>query len=144
MIPISNLPAVNATLNGISALLLISGFFAIRRGNRRTHRALMLSALGVSILFLISYLYYHSQVGTTRFTAQGWVRALYFIILGSHTILAIIIVPLVIATLYFALRENFVRHRRLARITLPTWLYVSITGIVVYLMLYQWFPPTSL
>ena len=144
MIPISNLPAVNATLNGISALLLISGFFAIRRGNRRTHRALMLSALGVSILFLISYLYYHSQVGTTRFTAQGWVRALYFIILGSHTILAIIIVPLVIATLYFALRENFVRHRRLARITLPTWLYVSITGIVVYLMLYQWFPATSL
>lgn len=143
MIPISNLPAVNATLNGISAVLLISGFIAIRKGNRRAHRTLMLSALGVSILFLVSYLYYHSQAGTTRFTGQGWVRSVYFIILGSHTILAMVIVPLVIATLYFALRENFVRHRRLARVTLPTWLYVSITGIVVYLMLYQWFPPIS-
>jgi len=104
----------------------------------------MLSALGVSILFLVSYLYYHSQAGATRFTAQGWVRSVYFIILGSHTILAMIIVPLVIATLYFALRDNFERHRRLARVTLPTWLYVSITGIVVYLMLYQWFPSIRL
>ena len=99
---------------------------------------------GVSILFLISYLYYHSQAGTTRFAAQGWVRSLYFVILGSHTILAMVIVPLVIATLVFALRENFVRHRRLARIALPIWLYVSVTGILVYLMLYRWFPPPSL
>jgi putative membrane protein len=144
LISISSLPAVNATLNGISALLLISGFIAIRKGNRRTHRAFMLSALGVSMLFLVSYLYYHSQAGTTRFTAQGWVRAVYFVILGSHTILAMLIVPLVIATLYFAVRENFERHRRLARVTLPTWLYVSVTGILVYLMLYQWFPPISL
>jgi putative membrane protein len=144
LISFSDLPAVNAVLNGVSATLLISGFIAIRKGNRRTHRALMLSALGVSILFLVSYLYYHSQAGTTRFTAQGWVRSVYFIILGSHTILAVLIVPLVIATLYFAIRENFERHRRLARIALPTWLYVSVTGIVVYLMLYQWFPPVPL
>ena len=144
MFSVSSLPAVNATLNAVSALLLISGYFAIRRGQRGTHRALMLSALVVSIVFLASYVYYHSQVGTTRFTAEGWVRLVYFIILGSHTVLAIVIVPLVIATLYFAFRENFQRHRRLARITLPTWICVSITGIVVYLMLYQWFPPASL
>jgi putative membrane protein len=140
LISVSELPAINATLNGISALLLVAGFLAIRKGEIRVHRALMLSALGSSILFLASYLYYHAQVGTTRFTAQGWVRPVYFIILGSHTILAMAIVPMVIVTLYFAFRNKVTKHRRIARITLPTWLYVSVTGIAVYLMLYRWFP----
>lgn len=142
MLSVSDLPAVNATLNAASGVLLVSGFIAVRNKRVGLHRALMLSAVGTSILFLISYLYYHSQAGATRFTAEGWVRTLYFLILGSHTILAMVIVPLVIATLYFALRANFARHRRIARFTFPTWLYVSVTGIAVYLMLYQLFPPT--
>ena len=101
----------------------------------------MLSAVGTSILFLASYLFYHYHAGTTRFTATGWVRPLYFIILLTHTVLAVVIVPLVIATLYQAFRNDSVRHRWIARVTLPLWLYVSITGIAVYLMLYQFFPP---
>lgn len=101
----------------------------------------MLSAAGVATLFLISYLYYHYHVGATRFTAEGWPRPVYFTILISHTVLAAAIVPLVILTLYRALRGDFTRHRRIARWTLPIWLYVSVTGILVYLMLYQFFPP---
>jgi uncharacterized membrane protein YozB (DUF420 family) len=97
----------------------------------------MLGALIVSVTFLASYLFYHYQAGTTRFTGQGWLRPVYFTILGSHTILATVIVPLVIVTLYFALRGSFARHRRIARWTLPVWLYVSVTGILVYLMLYR-------
>ena len=97
----------------------------------------MLGALTVSVTFLASYLFYHYQVGTTRFAGQGWLRPVYFTILGSHTILAMVIVPLVIVTLYFALRGSFPRHRRIARWTLPVWLYVSVTGILVYLMLYR-------
>jgi uncharacterized membrane protein YozB (DUF420 family) len=138
---VADLPALNATLNGLSALLLIAGFLAIRRRETKVHRAFMLSALSCSILFLTSYLYYHSQVGTTRFTAQGWVRPLYFTILGSHTILAVAIVPLVVATVIFAFTGKFERHRRIARITLPILLYLSVTGIAVYLMLYQLYPP---
>lgn len=140
MISVADLPTVNATLNGTSALLLSAGYLAIRGRRIALHRALMLAALVVSILFLISYLYYHSQVGTTRFTGQGWVRPLYFTILFSHTVLAVAIVPLAIVTLYRALRANFVRHKRIARWTLPIWIYVSVTGILVYLMLYHLFP----
>jgi uncharacterized membrane protein YozB (DUF420 family) len=140
MISVGDLPAVNATLNGVSGLLLIAGFIAIKKRRTGLHRGLMISALASSILFLTSYLYYHSQAGTTRFTGQGWVRPLYFTILTSHTILAMVIVPLVIATVYFALSERFPKHRRIARLTLPIWLYVSVTGILVYLMLYQLFP----
>jgi putative membrane protein len=140
MISVSELPAVNALLNASSAILLIAGFAAIKRRRRDLHRGLMLAAVGASILFLISYLYYHSQVGTTRFTGQGWIRPVYFTILTSHTILAMVIVPLVIATLFLAFRGRFPRHRRIARLTLPTWLYVSVTGILVYLMLYRWYP----
>ncbi len=140
MISVADLPTVNATLNGTSALLLSAGYLAIRGRRVALHRALMLSALAVSILFLISYLYYHSQVGTTRFTGQGWVRPLYFTILLSHTVLAMAIVPLAIVTLYRALRADFVRHKRIARWTLPIWIYVSVTGILVYVMLYHLFP----
>jgi putative membrane protein len=140
MISVGDLPAFNATLNGISGTLLLAGYLAIRRRRIGLHRALMLSALAASILFLTSYLYYHYHVGTTRFTGLGVVRAIYFTVLGSHTILAMAIVPLVIVTLYFALRDQFPRHRRVARWTFPLWLYVSVTGIVVYLMLYQLYP----
>ncbi len=140
MISVTDLPTVNATLNGASALLLSAGYLAIRGRRIALHRALMLSALAVSVLFLISYLYYHAQVGTTRFTGQGWVRPLYFTVLLSHTVLAMAIVPLAIVTLYRALRADFNRHKGIARWTLPIWIYVSVTGIAVYVMLYHLFP----
>jgi putative membrane protein len=141
MLSVSDLPAINATLNGTSALLLAAGYVAIRRGRRKNlHRALMLSALAASILFLASYLYYHYHVGTTRFPGTGWARPVYFTILTTHTILAIVIVPLIVVTLRRAFRDDFTRHRRIARITLPLWFYVSVTGIIVYLMLYQLYP----
>lgn len=140
MITVSDLPAVNAILNGLAGILLITGFLSIRRRRVDRHRAAMISALTVSTLFLATYLFYHYHAGSTRFTGQGWVRPLYFAILISHTVLAAAIVPLVLVTLYRALRGDFVRHRRIARFTFPVWLYVSVTGIVVYLMLYQLFP----
>ncbi len=143
MISVSDLPAVNATLNATSALLLAAGYVAIRKGRRKNvHRALMLSALAASVLFLGSYLFYHYHVGTTRFAGTGWVRPVYFTILTTHTILAAAIVPLVIVTLRRAFRSDFDRHRRIARITLPLWFYVSVTGILVYLMLYRLYPPS--
>ena len=137
---ISYLPHLNAFLNGTSAVLLVSGFAFIKSRNVAAHRACQISALVVSLLFLASYLTYHYYHGATRFQGTGLARPIYFTILTSHTILAIVIVPLVITTLYRALREDFTRHRRIARITLPLWLYVSITGVIVYLMLYQIYP----
>jgi uncharacterized membrane protein YozB (DUF420 family) len=137
---ISYLPHVNACLNGTSALLLFTGYTFIRSRNVAAHRACQLAALVVSLLFLASYLTYHYHHGATRFQGAGIVRPIYFTILTSHTILAIVIVPLVILTFYRALRNDFARHRRIARITLPLWLYVSITGVIVYLMLYQIYP----
>jgi uncharacterized membrane protein YozB (DUF420 family) len=137
---ISYLPHINAFLNGTCALLLFAGYSFIRTGRVAAHRACQLSAVVVSILFLASYLTYHYHHGATRFAGQGLARPLYFTILISHTILAILIVPLIGITLYRALRADFVRHRRIARITLPLWLYVSVTGVIVYLMLYQIYP----
>lgn len=137
---ISYLPHLNACLNGTSAILLFTGYRFIRAGNVAAHRACQVSALIVSVLFLASYLTYHYNHGTTRFQGTGLARPIYFTILTSHTILAIVIVPLVILTLYRALRQDFVRHRSIARVTLPLWLYVSITGVIVYLMLYQIYP----
>ncbi len=134
------LPHFNAVLNATSGLLLLAGFRFIQRRNVAAHRACMLAALGASVAFLISYLVYHAHHGTTRFAGQGAVRPLYFFILTTHTILAALIVPLVIVTLRRALRADFRRHMRLARWTLPLWLYVSITGVIVYLMLYQLYP----
>ena len=131
---------MNACLNGTSAVLLFSGYLFIRSGNVAAHRTCQVSALTVSILFLASYLTYHFNHGTTRFQGTGLARPIYFTILTSHTILAIVIVPLVALTFYRAFREDFTRHRRIARITLPLWLYVSITGVIVYLMLYQIYP----
>jgi uncharacterized membrane protein YozB (DUF420 family) len=134
---LSTLPAVNAGLNLTSALLLILGYFFIRQRAVTAHTMTMLGACGTSTLFLISYLTYHYYHGSTPFTGQGWIRVVYFTILISHTILAVVIVPLAIVTLVRGLRGRFDKHVRVARITLPLWLYVSVTGVVVYWMLYQ-------
>lgn len=131
------LPAVNATLNGISAVLLTIGYILIRNGKWRIHKKVMLTAFGVSILFLISYLIYHANAGSTPFTGEGWVRPVYFAILITHIILAAAIVPLALITLFRGLRERFDKHRKIARWTLPIWLYVSVTGVIIYVMLYH-------
>jgi len=137
---ISVLPHLNALLNTTSAVLLIVGYRSIRAGHIQRHRNCQLSALCTSTLFLASYLTYHYFHGTTRFPGQGIVRGIYFVVLISHTILAVVIVPLIGITLYRAVRADFERHRVIARVTLPLWLYVSVTGVVVYLMLYQFYP----
>jgi uncharacterized membrane protein YozB (DUF420 family) len=137
---ISYLPHVNAVLNTTSALLLLAGFRFIRLGRIRAHRNCQVTAVATSTLFLVSYLTYHYFHGATRFAGQGLVRPLYFTILITHTILAVVIVPLILITLYRATRGDFVRHRRIARWTLPLWLYVSVTGVIVYLMLYHLYP----
>lgn len=130
-------PALNATLNGASAVLLVTGRWFIVHGRMAIHRAFMIAALITSSVFLGCYLYYHYHVGSVRFQGTGWSRPLYFTILISHTILAAAIVPMIIITLSRALRERYDRHRVIARWTFPLWLYVSITGVVVYLMLYR-------
>ena len=137
---IAALPHFNAVLNFSSFILLLSGYFFIRRKNIIAHRNCQIAALSVSILFLISYLTYHSQHGATRFQGQGIARPIYFTILTTHTILAVVIVPFVIITFLRAKRGDFLRHRSIARLTLPMWLYVSITGVLVYLMLYHLYP----
>jgi uncharacterized membrane protein YozB (DUF420 family) len=137
----SILPHVNAALNATSFLLLVAAFYQIRRGNVTAHRRLMLSALAVSCLFLVSYVVYHANYGSVRFQGRGAVRAFYFIILVTHVILAAAIVPLVLVTLRRALAGDFARHRRIARWTYPIWLYVSVTGVVVYVMLYHLYRP---
>ena len=137
----SVLPHLNAALNAASFLLLAAAFYKIRRGDVQAHRRLMLSALAVSGLFLVSYVTYHAQYGSVRFTGQGAVRAVYFFILITHIIVAAAIVPLVVVTVVRALRGDFARHRRVARWTYPLWVYVSVTGVFVYLMLYHLYRP---
>ncbi len=138
---LSILPAVNAVLNGSSAVLIATARGYIRRGRIETHRRLMIAAVITSSLFLASYLYYHAHVGSVRFQGQGWSRPLYFSILITHTILAAAVVPLVLTTLSFGLRRRDVRHRRIARWTYPVWMYVSVTGVVIYVLLYHVFAP---
>ena len=133
--------ALNATLNGTSAILLALGYNAIRSGKRELHKKLMVSAFAVSTVFLISYLIYHYRVGHVRFQGQGWIRPVYFTLLISHTILAIVIVPMILVTLRRAWLEKFDKHRLIARYTLPLWMYVSVTGVIVYLLLYQIYVP---
>ena len=137
MLRIHDLPAVNATLNATATLLLVTGFVLIRKRRWRAHRAVMLAALACSTLFLTSYLIYHSQVGSVHFPGAGGARTFYFALLISHTLLAATVPVLAGITLTRALRERFDRHRRIARWTLPIWLYVSVTGVVVYWMLYR-------
>jgi len=137
LISLWQLPTVNAALNSLSAVFLCAGFLFIRSRNRRAHRACMLAAFACSTLFLIFYLVYHYQVGSVAFKGQGWIRTVYFAILISHTMLAVAVVPLALVTLIRALRERFDAHRRIAHWALPIWLYVSVTGVVVYAMLYR-------
>jgi uncharacterized membrane protein YozB (DUF420 family) len=136
LISASQLPTLNAALNTLSAVFLCAGYLFIRAKNIRAHRACMLSAVACSIAFLASYLIYHYQVGSVPYKGQGSIRGVYFAILITHTILAVAVVPLVLITLIRALRERFAAHRRIARWTFPIWLYVSVTGVIVYLMLY--------
>ena len=141
---ISYLPAVNATLNATSAVLLVLGWRAVKRREIERHRRIMIAAAIVSAAFLVCYLVYHAQVGSVRFTATGMPRTVYFAILISHTILAAAIVPLVLRTLYLGLKRRDDRHRRIARWTFPLWLYVSVTGVVIYLMLYRIYPSSAI
>jgi len=137
---VSFLPHLNAFLNATSGILLVAGYSFVRARRITAHRNCQVTAVLTSTLFLISYLTYHYHHGATRFAGQGIVRPLYFTILITHTILAVVIVPLIIVTLYRAARGDFIRHRRIARWTLPLWLYVSVTGVIVYLMLYHIYP----
>jgi putative membrane protein len=143
---IFDLPAVNATLNALSAIFLTLGFIFINRGNKIAHRNCMISAFVISIIFLGCYLTYHGYLyfvlhrGPTRFLDPLWFRPIYLTILGTHTVLAVIIVPLILRTLWLAKKERFEAHKKIARWTWPLWMYVSVTGVVVYLLLYQIFP----
>lgn len=134
---VSDLPAVNATLNAIATVLLLVGYREIRRGRMERHRTAMLAACATSTLFLISYVTYHANAGSRPYHGTGWMRTLYFSILIPHVILAAAVVPLAIVTLRRGLRRDDARHRRIARITLPIWLFVSVTGVIVYVMLYR-------
>jgi len=134
---VRQLPALNALLNTASAILLVTGYRFIRQGRRDAHRAAMTAALIVSAVFLASYLVYHAQVGSVKFQKTGWIRPVYFTILISHTVLAACVAPMALVTVWRAWKGRFDRHRRLARITLPLWLYVSVTGVAVYVMLYR-------
>jgi uncharacterized membrane protein YozB (DUF420 family) len=135
--------ALNACLNGTSAVLLACGYVAIRKRKIAVHKAFMISAFTVSSVFLISYLWYHYRVGHVAFQGRGWIRPVYFVLLGTHTILAMVIVPLILITLRRAWFQRFDRHRIIARWTLPLWFYVSVTGVIVYLMVYQIYAPKT-
>ena len=138
---LSDLPAVNACLNGLSAVFLTTGYVFIRRGNKIAHRNCMVSAFVTSTIFLICYLTYHFTVRTvTRFEKPEWFRPVYLTILLTHTVLAVVIVPLVLMTLGRAVKQRFDLHKKIARWTWPLWMYVSVTGVVIYLLLYQIFP----
>jgi uncharacterized membrane protein YozB (DUF420 family) len=136
-----SLPAVNAALNGACTILLLVGFIFIQKRKIGLHRFFMITAFCCSVLFLVLYLYFHAHAGVIRFSGQGWIRPVYFTILISHTTLAMVIVPLVLITLSRALRSRFDTHRAIARWTLPLWLYVSVTGVIVYWLLYIAYTP---
>ena len=133
----SLLPTINAILNATSGALVLLGYRNIRRGKDAIHKKFMLTAIGVSAIFLASYLIYHWEVGSIKFQGEGIIRIIYFSILISHTILAVVIVPMVLRTVYLALKGRFEKHRKIAKLTFPIWVYVSATGVIVYLMLYQ-------
>jgi len=130
-------PALNAALNATAALLLVGGWLSIRGRRTGLHASCMMGALVVSSAFLVSYLAYHAQVGSVRFTGLGWIRPIYFAILVTHSVLAVVIVPLALRTTFLAMRRRLEEHRAIARWTLPVWLYVSVSGVLVYWMLYQ-------
>jgi len=136
-VTVDDLPAVNATLNATAGILLIIGYTLIRTGRRDQHRRVMIAAFAASSLFLVCYVVYHAQVGSVRFTRQGFVRRLYFTILITHVTLAAVVLPLALVTLSRGLASRYAKHRVIARWTLPIWLYVSVTGVLVYVLLYQ-------
>jgi putative membrane protein len=140
ILQLSDFPALDASLNATSAVLLTSGYFFIRTKRVLAHKICMLSAFGTSSIFLVCYLWYHAHHGVTHFTGQGLIRPFYFALLGSHTILAALIVPLILITLYRAWKQRFDLHKRIARWTFPAWLYVSVTGVMVYWVLYKLYP----
>jgi len=134
---VTDLPALNAALNATASVLLVTGWVLIRSGRRAAHKKCMLSALAVSAMFLTSYVIYHLNVGSVPFQKTGWIRTVYFAVLIPHVILAAAIVPMILITVSRALSSRFDKHKKIARITLPLWLYVSVTGVIVYVMLYQ-------
>jgi putative membrane protein len=138
MIGISDLATVNAGLNATAAVLIGTGFYFIKQKNIQAHKMCMIAAMVVSAVFLTSYLIYHYNVGSVRFTKQGWIRSVYFPLLLTHTTLAALVLPMVLRTLYLATKKRFASHMRIARWTFPIWMYVSVTGVIVYLMLYRW------
>lgn len=133
-------PLLNACLNAVELIFLVEGYRAIRRGEIARHRRLMLSAVAAGCVFLVSYVIRFATTGAHRYPGEGWDRTVYLVVLGSHTLLALIVLPLILRAVFLALRSRFVEHRRIVRWTLPIWIYVSITGVVVYLMLYQLAP----
>jgi uncharacterized membrane protein YozB (DUF420 family) len=137
MIGVTDLPTVNAALNFTAAILIGSGFYFIRRKNVQAHKTCMIAALVVSAVFLVSYLVYHYNVGSVRFTKEGWIRNVYFPLLLTHTVLAAVVVPLVLRTAWLAFKGRFAMHVRIAKWTFPVWMYVSVTGVLVYWMLYR-------
>jgi uncharacterized membrane protein YozB (DUF420 family) len=143
VISTSDLPALNATFNLVSTIFISTGWYFIRRGAWRRHMVCMIVALTSSVFFLIGYITYHARVGEKSSGYTGWLAGVYFPILASHVLLAFVTLPLVILTLLPVFRRRWDRHKRIARWTIPIWLYVSVTGVLVYLMLYQWFPPPN-
>ena len=137
MIGIADLATVNAALNATAAILIGTGFYHIKRKNIQAHKACMVAAMVVSALFLASYLFYHYHVGSVRFTKQGWIRNVYFPLLLTHTVLAAVVLPMVLRTVFLAFKGRFRNHVKIARWTFPIWMYVSITGVIVYVLLYH-------
>lgn len=138
---VNDLPTLNAVLNSFSAIFLMTGYVYIKRQKREAHKKAMLTAFTISALFLVSYVIYHYTAGATTFTAEGWIRPVYFTILITHTVLATVILPPILILLYRAWNKQYTKHAKLARWTFPAWLYVSVTGVIIYLILYHLFPP---
>lgn len=136
---VQDLPTLNASLNTLAGILLLSGFISIKRGNKELHKKLMISALIVSAAFLTSYLIYHYHVPSKKFPDLGWIKTVYLLILIPHIILAAVMVPMILKTFWHAYKQEWEKHKKIARITFPIWMYVSVTGVIVYFMLYQWF-----
>jgi putative membrane protein len=137
MIGVTDLATVNAGLNATAAVLIGAGFYFIRQKNIAAHKACMIAAMVVSAVFLASYLIYHYNVGSVRFTKQGWIRYVYFPLLLTHTVLAVVVLPMVLRTFFLGWKSRFTSHVRIAKWTFPVWMYVSVTGVIVYLMLYR-------
>lgn len=136
---VQDLPSLNASLNSVAAVLLLSGYIAIKKNKRDLHRNLMVSALVVSVFFLTSYLIYHWHVPSKKFPDLGWIKSVYLLILIPHIILAVVMVPMILKTFWHAWKQEWDKHKKIARITFPIWMYVSVTGVIVYFMLYRWY-----